>query len=288
MANFARARRAEGGEELTCWSPETFGSAPDLFGEMIFGDEQGKGGPEVTAAPPKKKNAEESDALNAVKNGGFERLDDKGQPASWSLCTYGGATQDNETFLGCCSIDTERVHSGKYCFSVDFRELDAAKMGKATQISLRQSIDPEKVKAIRGKEVVLSMWLNYDYVAIDAADPYYSPGPLLTTRMWAKDGPLKGLSIILNQTTMTTYGLDNPMALLGNWIKVEQRGVVPAETERMDISVQHVAVSRRRKEPNITAVRIDDIRLEPAEAAGRPLTHAHAVVRLSSSGSPSR
>jgi len=56
----------------------------------------------------------------------------------------------------------------------------------------------------------------------------------------------------------------------------------------MDISVQHVAVSRRRKEPNITAVRIDDIRLEPAEAAGRPLTHAHAVVRLSSSGSPSR
>ena len=267
LANFARCRRAEGGEDLTCWSPETFGSHPDLFGEMVFGDEKGEGGPQVTVAPPAKESTEKSDALNAVKNGGFEQLDDKGQAASWRLSSSGEA--DNQTFLGCCSIDTEKAHSGKSCFSVDFRDLDPAKMGKATQISLMQSIDPEKVKAIRGKEVILSMWLNYDYIAIDAAAPY-SPGPMASTRMWAKDGPSKSVSIILNQATITTYGLDNPMALLGNWIKAEQRGVVPAETERMDISVQHVAVSARRKEPNITAVRVDDIRLEPVHGAGKP------------------
>ena len=266
MANFARCRRAEGGEELTCWSPETFGSAPDLFGELVFGDEQGKGGPEPTVAPAAEKRAEKRDALNAVTNGGFEQLDENGQAAFWTLNSYG--ERDNQTFLGCCTIDTGKAHSGNCCFSVDFRELDVEKMGKAEQISLAQSIDPRKVKALRGKEVILSMWLNYDYVAIDAADPYYAPGPLLITRMSGKDGPGTALSITLNQTTMTTYGLDNPAALLGNWIKVEQRGVVPAETDHMDISVQHVAVSGRRKEPNVTAVRIDDIRLEPAAGVG--------------------
>ena len=40
-ANFARARRADGGGELSCWVAEEFGN-PAVFGEMVFGDEPGK------------------------------------------------------------------------------------------------------------------------------------------------------------------------------------------------------------------------------------------------------
>jgi len=267
MANFARARRAEGGEELTCWSPDTFGAAPDLFGELFFGDREGKTGPEPAEAPRAQKRGETSGASSAVRNGSFEELDAHGMAAQWGLRTYPEA--DNQTFLRCCSISADKAHRGKHSFRIDFRELDAAQMGKATQICLGQPIAREKVADLRGNEVILSMWINYDYIAIDAADPYYAPGPVLQTRMRGKEGPAKALSIILSQPNMTTYGLDNPAALLGNWVKVEQRGVIPADTERMDISVQHVAVSRRRKEPNITAVWVDDVRLEPASEANQ-------------------
>jgi len=61
-----------------------------------------------------------------------------------------------------------------------------------------------------------------------------------------------------------SFGLGSAPAVIGKWIELEVRGVVPAETERMDLSVQHVAVDRRRKDLNITSVHVDDVSLLPA------------------------
>ena len=67
--------------------------------------------------------------------------------------------------------------------------------------------------------------------------------------------------IFINRDTMAGYGIGSAAQVIGKWIKIEQRGSVPPETEHMDIRIEHVAGPATLKERNNTCVYVDDIRI---------------------------
>jgi hypothetical protein len=264
LANFCRVRRADGGEELFSWVAETFGSDPALFGELTFSDREGKA--PASRKPRTQAASGEAGAVGSagtrfIRNGGFEEVDQAGQPVGWTLSSY--PDPDDPSLRDCVSVSADKAHSGKHALRVDFRNLVQAKSSKNSQIILSGSYAPGAIAGLRGQAVTLSFWINYDHIAEDAVGCYF-PGPLLSIRASAKGGQTPAvmpLSVQLTRDRMAAYGIGTPAQVIGKWVRIEQRGTIPAEAETVDLRIEHVAGPATVKDRNTTAFWIDDIAL---------------------------
>jgi len=272
--NFARARRAGDFEELSCWIAEDFGN-PEVFGELIFGDKGEKPTGGTTPGPQSNKTVKQSDQSvvaadsagnEIVKNGGFEKVGDDKKPVSWAINSW--PELGYQPIMNCCSVTTEKAHGGQSSLKIDFQNIKPDATWKSSQIVFGQVIDAETVKRLKGKDVVLSAWLYYEYRDEDSKGGEV-PGPYIIVRASDKDEKLipnsKSPQLRLNHAECSKYWIDSAQGI-GKWIRVEQRGQIPDAAEHLDIHCGLVAWDKYSKEANATSVYIDDIRLEVVES----------------------
>ena len=263
--NFARCRRAAG-EQLSSWISGTFGSNPELFGEIAF--DGSKPGAKKSVKPVKvaveKPTTKEQLAGNFVNNGGFENVTDHGQAASWTIRLI--PEPDAQASRRHCTPTSKKAHSGSASLKLDLSDVDYEKAPGLREIVFNQSIRRDTVEQLRGKQVVLSLWLHYDLLDEDISGPYpYVPGPYLIVRCWGAKGRvpdhLKAPHIILNREYLASKGYVSAAQASHRWIKVEQKGIIPPDTETMDIHGGFVGFVRKTGKQNMTSVYVDDIRL---------------------------
>jgi len=259
--NFARARRA-GDFELSSWIPDTFGSNPELFGELIFGNG------EAPEAEPTAKDELDSkeDESNFVVNGSFEETAIGGKPLAWTIESY--PTQGVAEILDRCLAARTQARSGKRALQVDFSTVDFDSLGNATQMYLSQYPSGDRIERLRGKGVRLSCWVLYEQFPDERSDTYF-PGPTLRVRCWdtsnkpMNDGPPPVLTI--NHRYLAKSGQLAAIQTPPRWIKFEAEGVIPEATHRLDVHGGVVGKSRRSGKLNPVSLFIDDVRLEAIE-----------------------
>lgn len=261
--NFARMRRA-GSMELSSWIPDTFGSNPELFGELVFGP-VAEADPVSAEDDPPTPNSEE-DPGNFVKNGGFEENAIGGKPEAWLINSYPEA--DVPAILDHCIAVRTQAHTGKRALSVDFSEVDFAGLDNATQMYMSQTLGTDTLGKLRGRKVRLSCWVYYEQFTDDRSDGYF-PGPTLRVRCWddqrkpITDHPVPVL--IVNHRFLEKSGQLAIAQGTPRWIKFETEGMIPEHTRTADIHGGVVGRSRRTGKLNPVSLFIDDIRLELAE-----------------------
>ena len=259
--NFARARRA-GADELSSWIPDTFGSNPELFGELVFGDAHGKL-PEPPAQSEPTGATPADDDGNLVRNSSFELAAVGGTPGDWQFESY--PQRGNPLLLDRCLAVRQQAHRGERSLLVDFSKVDFSELPEAGQIYFGQSLSSECVRQARGKTAKLSFWVYYEAMGADIQD-YYLPGPLLRVRCWDKQrklvGPDKAPAVMLNYPYLTKAGLLAAVTGPPRWLRFEHTGYVPEDTVRMDIHADVVGCSKHSGKVNGIRVFIDDIRLE--------------------------
>jgi hypothetical protein len=273
--NFARCRRADGGEALSSWIPETFGGNPDLFGELLFTDESGKSDEAPRPQPQAGSSGTNSQAMatspaverhNLIGNGGFEDPDENGNPKGWSLVCW--PDMQDRAFMKYCAFSGEKPHSGKVSLKADYSDIGGY-TGSCSQIILSCALDPQAVRQFRGKDVVLSAWLYFEYLDENCRG-YYYPGPLIVLRVGSKDKSIEDKdipNILLNHSSLASFGIAGAAQATGRWCKVQQKGRIPAEAESVTVRIEQVAVGgAKRTERNATALFLDDVSLELAES----------------------
>jgi hypothetical protein len=255
--NFGRARRAHGLEDLSCWEPMTFGADPELFGDIVFGSAKGAKADGPLAPATAGSTADE----NVIVNPGFEKVAADGRPEAWRIKSWGAPGR----FAQHCSLTAELAHSGERSLKTDYTDADFGSIGKGAQVLWEQSLSRDVVNRLAGKKVVLSAWIRFEPLDHEATGQY-TPGPYLFVRAWDDKGrpplnPEQAPRLIVTKSLLADRGYVTGKQLVGKWVKVEQQGLVPPGTKRMDLHCGFVAVDPRTGRKNRSTVYVDDIRL---------------------------
>ena len=259
--NFARARRA-GDFELSSWIPDTFGSNPELFGELVFGNG------ETSEVEPAAKGEPETDddESNFVVNGSFEETAIGGKPLAWTIQSY--PAQGVAEILDQCLVTRTQAHTGRCALRVDFSTVDFESLDNVTQMCMSQCPSGDRIERLRGKKVRLSCWVLYEQFPDERSDTYF-PGPTLRVRCWdTNNKPMSDGSppvLTINHRYLAKTGQLAAVQTPPRWIKFEAEGVIPEATHRMDVHGGVVGQSRRTGKLNPVSLFIDDVRLEVIE-----------------------
>ena len=263
--NFARMRRA-GSMELSSWIPDTFGSNPELFGELVFGAVTEADPASAEDAPSVPGSEEEEEPGNVVQNGGFEETAIGGRPEAWQINSF--AEPGVGAILDQCIAGRTQAHTGKRALSVDFSNVDFQGLDNVTQMYMSQTLGGDTLATLRGRKVRLSFWVYYERFTDDRSDGYF-PGPNVRVRCWddqrkpITDHPVPVLNI--NHAFLEKSGQLAVAQAAPRWVKFETEGMIPEHTRSADVHGGVIGRSRRSGKLNPISLFIDDIRLELAE-----------------------
>ena len=265
--NFARCRRVYGDEELSSWIGETFGGSPEYFGKMLFLK------PGQTGTPAEPSTAKVSTevtpvvkrpAKNYVRNGGFEEVKDR-RPVAWSISSYPKVNAAD--MLSHAPVTTDKSHSGKRSLKIDFADVDADKIMKANarELLFVHHVNQSALLALRGKNVVLSMWVCYENLPAAPAGGHF-PGPWVDIAVGVEKKTVGIGEFVLGRAFLAPLGYVTDGQVLGQWVRIEKKVRVPAEAEWLRVRGGLMAWNRNdpKRTVNRTSLYIDDVRLEVA------------------------
>ena len=181
---------------------------------------------------------------------------------SWGIQSYPQANV--QEMLKHCAVTTEKAHTGKRSFKIDFTDLEVDRTQKARDIILSQYLYQDALKPLLGKEAVFSMWVCYENLPHTPAGAYF-PGPWVDFPVRA-GGKTTGAAemIVLGRPYLTPLGYVTDAQVLDKWIKIEKKLTLPADTEWLRIRGGLVGWTRTNDQISVnrTSLYIDDIRLE--------------------------
>ena len=256
-ANFARMRRAGGGQDMSSWIPETYGGDPNAFGEWVFDGEE-------AAAPKSARRSTRQAGLkegNVLQDPGFENADPLVFPQTtpWTVYLHPPKTKFGVNASDLVSISEERARTGKRSLHVDLTGVEKQHLPVRGSICLNYlfNLDPDGLDALRkydGKEVIIRTWVYYELMSEVGGH-----GPSMDLRPCGKTAPS-----LTAYSALSAAGFKRPRDRLGKWLKLEARGKLKWNTS-LRIHMPARLMDHRGK-INAVSFYLDDVYVGPPEA----------------------